>query len=61
MHTLGYLAQRVLDGEVARCQPMHFGLGHYSGSTLTAKIKWPGTSIWDERSVSKNSINEISQ
>lgn len=40
---------------------VHFGLGHYSGSTLTAKIKWPGASSWDERSVAKNSIIEISQ
>jgi hypothetical protein len=40
---------------------VHFGLGKYSGSTLTARIKWPGASTWDERTVTKNSTNQIVQ
>ena len=40
---------------------VHFGLGHAGPAPLKVKIRWPGASAWDERSVIKNSINEISQ
>jgi len=40
---------------------VHFGLGHIGPAKLKVKIKWPGAMTWDERSVAKNSVNEISQ
>ncbi len=40
---------------------VHFGLGHYGDSKLTAAIKWPGESKWDRREIEKDRINEIVQ
>ncbi len=40
---------------------VHFGLGHAGAGKLRARIRWPGTSKWDEREVEKNRTNEIVQ
>ncbi|MCK4766679.1 MAG: CRTAC1 family protein [Candidatus Aminicenantes bacterium] len=39
---------------------IHFGLGDYKDKLFT-RIKWPGTTNWDEREVTANKINFIKQ
>lgn len=58
-----FLGYRQLGAGFNRSQSshkLHFGLG-YINNKLLARIKWPGTRVWDERRVVINKINYIKQ
>lgn len=58
-----FLGYRQLGAGFNRSQSthkLHFGLGE-TNEELWARIRWPGTSIWDEREVRINQINRIVQ
>lgn len=40
---------------------VHFGLGKAAPEKLKVRIRWPGSSAWDEREVEKNKVTEIVQ